>query len=174
MRICLTLLLLGIIVLALGCSGTKDASTEEIEWLFVQNADHISLQDGVLTLDGIGPTVLFFSDRPQRIAAHGSTTDFVSFWGKGGGTDNFDVDPPNATLSIVTETADSDVVLTLSNPRLEGERLQYDVAIVDGQESLEGGPGSLFIDVVGAPATPVSVAGVDRRVTRRTVARVAY
>jgi len=157
----------------MGCGGGGSAD-KEIEWLFVQNADSITLEDGVLTLDGVAPTVLFFSDRPERVAAHGLTTDFVKFWGKGGGTDNFDVDPPNATLSIVTKDASDDVVLTLANPRLVDDMMQYDVTIVEGDPGLVGGPGSLFIDVVGMPATPVSYAGVARRTTRRTVARVAY
>lgn len=172
------LLLVALVVLPLGCSTGSDTAGDDtgqdIEWLFVQNADYVSLKDGVLTLDGISPTTLFFSDRPERVAAHGLTAEFVTFWGKGGGTDNFNDDPPNATLSIVTTEMTEDVVLTLSNPRLSGTMLQYDVTIIDGDDAVVGGPGSLFIDVVGRPLTPVSVAGTARRSTRRTVRRIAY
>jgi hypothetical protein len=79
-----------------------DSKEEEIEWLFVQNARAVTLEDGVLTLDGVSPTTVFFSDRPERLAAQGLTSEFVTFWTTGGGSDNFRKDPPNATLSIVT------------------------------------------------------------------------
>jgi hypothetical protein len=151
-----------------------DSKEEEIEWLFVQNARAVTLEDGVLTLDGVSPTTVFFSDRPERLAAQGLTSEFVTFWTTGGGSDNFRKDPPNATLSIVTEATAEDIVLTLTNPRLDGDTLRYDVSVLEGRDQVEGGPTSLFVDVIGMPLTPVSAAGVDRRVTRRTVRRMAY
>ena len=163
----LLILLITALIVPLGCSSDKDAGEENIEWLFVQNAEFITLKDNVLILEGISPSTLFFSNRPERVAAHGLTSDFVTYWGDGGGPDNFMKDPPNATLSIVTKDMVEDVVLTLKNPRLDGETLQYDVTIIDGDDSVEGGPGSLFIDVVGRPATPVSAAGAKRRRVRR-------
>jgi hypothetical protein len=151
-----------------------DSKEKEIEWLFVQNARAVTLEDGVLTLDGVSPTTVFFSDRPERLAAQGLTSEFVTFWTTGGGSDNFRKDPPNATLSIVTEATAEDIVLTLTNPRLDGDTLRYDVSVIEGRDQVEGGPTSLFVDVIGMPLTPVSAAGVDRRVTRRTVRRMAY
>ena len=168
------ILLVTLAMIPLGCSSGDDTTEKDAEWMFVQNADYITLKDGVLTLDGISLTTLFFSDRPERVAAYGLTSQFVTYWGKGGGTDSFEKDPPNATLSIVTKELTDDVVLTLKNPRLTGETLQYDVTIIEGDDTVEGGPGSLFIDVVGMPLTPVSVSGVARRTTRRTVRRIAY
>jgi hypothetical protein len=96
--------------------AAQDTGGQPTEWLFVQNAKSVSLEDGVLTLGGISPTTLFFADRPERIAAHGLTSEFVTFWGKGGGADNFKKDPPNATLAIVSQDAAEDIVLTLANP----------------------------------------------------------
>jgi hypothetical protein len=156
--------------------GTAAADTAEkhIEWLFVQNARTVTLEDGVLTLEGVSPTTLFFSDRPEKIAAHGLTSEFVTFWTTGGGSDNFRKDPPNATLSIVTEETAEDIVMTLTNPRLNGDTLRYDVTIIEGRDKVVGGPSSLFVDLIGMPLTPLSVAGVDRRVARRTVRRVAF
>ena len=161
-------------LLALGACRQGDTTEENIEWLFVQNAHSVTLRDGVLTLDGIAPTMLFFSDRPEKIAAHGLTSEFVTFWSTGGGSDNFEKSPPNAALSIVSEDGTEDVVVTLTNPRLNGDTLQYDVTVIEGRDDVEGGPCSLFVDVIGMPMTPVSVAGVSRRVTRRTVRRMAY
>jgi hypothetical protein len=83
-------------------------------------------------------------------------------------------DPPNATLSIVTEEMAEDIVLTLYNPRLDDETLRYDVTVIEGKDQFEGGASSLFVDVVGMPLTPISVAGVARRTTRRTVRRLNH
>jgi len=146
---------------------------QHAEWLFVQTAESVTLKDGVLTLHGISPSTLFFSDRPERIAAHGMTAEFVTFWQRLG-DDSFGDDPPNATLAIVSNSVAEDVVLTLMAPELDGSTLTYAVTVLEGDEELEGGPCSLFVDPVGMPLTPVSVAGVSRRTTRRTVARMAY
>lgn len=147
---------------------------EEIEWLFVQNAKGVVLEDHTLRLEGVSPTTVFFSDRPERQAGLGSTAQLITFWKDGGGSDNFAENPPNATLSVVTAAAADDIVVELLNPRFEGEDLLYDVQVIAGGPSLTGGASSLFIDVIGMPLTPLSVAGVARRTTRRTVRRMRY
>ena len=163
-----------VMLIAFAAAAEDEPGNQKTEWLFVQNAQSVSLDDGVLTLEGIAPTTLFFSDRPERIAAHGLTSEFVTFWAEGGGSDNFRTDPPNATLSIVSEDGAEDIVLTLADPVLKGATLRYDVTVIEGRDQVEGGPCSLFVDVIGMPLTPVSAAGMDRRVTRRTVRRMAY
>ena len=57
----------------------------------------------------------------------------------------------------------SDVVVELMEPHLHGTTLSYTVQILDGEMAAVGGPNSLFIDVIGRPVSPVSVAGVNRR-----------
>ena len=161
-------------MLSITASCKKGVEANEPEWLFVQNAQSVTLNDGVLTLTGINPTTVCFTDRPERMAALSGTQEFVEFWNQGAGKDSFEKDPPNATLSVVTESGANDVVLTLSNPVLENEALKYDVNIIEGNDMLTGGAASLFIDVIGRPLTPVSVAGVARRTRRRTVRRMAY
>jgi hypothetical protein len=161
-------------VLGLAACANDDGSGKNIEWLFVQNAEAVTLEDGLLTLSGISSTTLFFSDRPDKIAAYGLTSEFVTFWSTGGGSDNFEKSPPNAALAIASEDGAEDVVVTLTNPRLNGDTLQYDVTLIEGPATVAGGPCSLFVDVIGMPLSPVSVAGTSRRVARRTVRRVAY
>ena len=160
-------------VVAFSAAADARAQDQEAEWLFVQTAESVTLKDGVLTLHGISPSTLFFSDRPERIASHGMTADFVTFWQRLG-DDSFGDDPPNATLAIVSNEVAEDVVLTLMAPELDGSTLRYAVTVLEGDEEVEGGPCSLFVDPVGMPLTPVSVAGVSRRTTRRTVRRMAY
>lgn len=136
----------------------------KVTLLFVQNAKGASLDNGKLTLKGISPATIFFSDRPQRIAGHMTTKEFVPFWSEG--KDSFLSDPPNATLSVFDDNKVSDVVVEISNPKLNGEDLSYDVKVLEGKLPDEGGVCSLFIDVIGMPLTPVSYAGAARRAYR--------
>jgi hypothetical protein len=140
--------------------------------LFVQNAARVEVGAGgrTLTLKGVSPTTLFFSDRPVRIAGHYRTEEFLQFWK--GGPDSFLKDPPNATLSVFENGKDelSDVVVTLRNPRVSGNDMTYDITVIGGALPKPGiGPASLFIDIIGLPFTPLSFAGVARRTAYRTV-----
>lgn len=146
--------------------GPKAAvAATQADFLFVQNARAIHFADGNLTLKGVSPTTIMFSDRPERIAGHMDTTRFVPFWSQG--KDSFLSNPPNATLSIVKGNEVEDVVVILRDPELKGDDLSYQVSILEGKMPTEGGPVSLFIDIIGMPLTPVSIAGADRRAFRR-------
>jgi len=138
---------------------------DEIEALFAQSAKSIAYQDGVLTLKGLAPTTLMFSDRPDRVTGHVPSEEFLDSWGEG--ENSFADDPPNAVLSIFQEDEVHDIVVVLSEPEIEGDQMSYKVAILDGEMPASDGPSSLFIDVIGRPMTPVSVAGVHRRSRRR-------
>ena len=82
----------------------------KVTLLFVQNAEAVSMENGKLTLKGVSPTTVFFSDRPARIAGHMTTKEFVPFWSEG--KDSFLADPPNATLSVFDNDKVNDVVVT--------------------------------------------------------------
>jgi len=137
------------------------------DFLFVQNAKGIAYADGKLTLKGVSPATVMFSDRPERIAGHMATARFVPFWGEG--KDSFLKDPPNATLSFLEGQSMEDAVVELRDPVLEGENLSYRVKILEGKIPAGAGPASLFIDIIGMPLTPVSFAGARRRMWRRAV-----
>ena len=132
--------------------------------------------DGTLTLQGLAPTTIIFSDRPERITGHIPAQEFVDSWGDG--DDSFADDPPNAVISIFSEEEIQDVVVVLSEPTLDGDQMTYKIDITDGEMPASGGPSSLFIDMIGRPASAVSVAGChrrgrrrDRRTTRRVMRR---
>ncbi len=137
--------------------------------MFIQTALATRLAGGKLTLEGVSPATAYFSDRPDRIVGHGLTSEFVKVWGQG--EDNFEADPPNAALSIIEGDELQEVVLTLKAPRLTGRDLSYDVEVLDGNSEVTAGASSLFIDVIGRPLTPISVAGAGRRVRRRHIRR---
>ena len=143
-------------------------AAKEADFLFVQNAKSMAYDKaaGKLTLRGISPVTIFFTDRPERIAGNMPTTAFVPFWSDG--KDSFAKDAPNANLSVLAkDTAVADIVVTLRNPVLKGENLTYDVKILEGSMPAIGGPVSLFIDIIGMPLTPLSYAGVARRTAYR-------
>ncbi|MGB5884305.1 MAG: hypothetical protein WBG28_09430 [Desulfobulbales bacterium] len=162
-----TTILLAFIILSLFSISLANAEekTEMAELLFVQNSHDVSLEKGKLTLKKVGPTTLFFTDRPQRTAGHMTTKDFVDDWSVG--ENNFADNPPNAALSVFGEDEIVDIVVTLKNPRLEGENLIYDIAVLEGDPGPVSGQNSLFIDPLGRPLSPGSVAGVHRRHRRR-------
>jgi len=138
--------------------------------LFVQNAEAVVFGQGTLTLKGISPMTVFFSDRPVRIAGHFNTKDeYMPLWDEG--KDSFLKDPPNATVSIYEKGQEqlTDVVVKLSKPRLAGKDLTYDIKVIEGKAPPKGGACSVFIDIIGLPFTPLSFAGVARRTAYRTV-----
>ncbi len=149
-----------------GGNAASDDDGHSVDYLFVQNANAATLENGVLTLEGVNNQTIYFSDRPDRIVGHGSTEEFVANWGHGG-DDSFAADPPNAALSILIGSQAEDIVVVLKNPMLDGSRLIYEVDVLEGESSITGESASLFIDTVGRPLTPVSVAGVHRRRRRR-------
>ncbi len=145
-----------------------NAAPHTIEALFVQTSHGMSYADGVLTLERLGPTALLFSDRPDRVTGHIPSGEFIESWGQG--EDSFASNPPNAVVSIFQADAVHDVVVVLTDPQYDGTDLTYQVDILDGEMPELGGETALFIDVIGRPLSPVSVAGVhrrDRRAARR-------
>jgi len=146
---------------------------KDVQFLFVQNAKDVAVKDGRFTLVGVSPTTIFLSDRPDRIAGHMHTEDFVLEWQKGTGKESFHTDPPNAALSIFAQDHIVDVVVEIKNPRMAAGNLVYDIGVLEQDEPIPSGPVSLFIDPIGRPLSPGSVAGVRRRTRRRTRRRAA-
>jgi hypothetical protein len=151
-------------------AGEDSSGPEMLELLFVQSARAASLQNGMVTLSDVHDSTLSFTDRPERITDHEPTEDVVYNWDKG--DDSFADDPPNATLSIRTGPEPQEIFVVLRNPRLAGTSLNYEAGVLDGNKTASGGASSLFIDTLGRPASPTSVAGVHHRYSRRRVRHV--
>jgi hypothetical protein len=118
--------------------------TGPVASLFVLNARGATLADGKLTLTGVSPSSIAFADRPVRAAGHIETAQFVEKWNEG--EDQANIDPPNATVSVLSGASVSDAVVTISKPVIDGENLTFTAVVLEG--SLEGasGPAALFID----------------------------
>lgn len=158
---------------ALSTAVAQDAvqPAKQADFLFVQTANSMSFEKATkkLTLHGVSPITVFFSDRPERIAGNMKTSAFVPFWSQG--KDSFLSDPPNADISIVEGKELRQVVAVLKSPEMNGADLSYTVQVLQGEMPAKGAEVSVFIDVIGMPMTPVSYAGVARRSYRRAVIR---
>ncbi len=167
-----------------GCASSQTSSSRsdaahpsakavrKVDFLFVQTAEGFSHQNGRITLRGVNPLTISFSDRPDRIAGHMPTSKFIPMWSQG--ADSFLSNPPNATLSVFRGDSVSSTVVVLRNPRLVGDDLSYEVRVLEGTLPVQSGPCSLFIDIIGMPLTPFSYAGAARRAWRRGYYPAAY
>jgi hypothetical protein len=55
----------------------------------------------------------------------------------------------------------------LKSPKLEGDKLTFDVDVLEGDLTGADGAAAVFIDIIGRPLTPLSYAGVARRTAYR-------
>jgi hypothetical protein len=120
--------------------------------MIVLNAKGAKLQGGKLVLEGIAPNAIIFADRPVRSAGHALTSHLLEEWSINA-PDSFAKTAPNATVSVLmkAKSAVVDAVVVLKSPKLEGERLTFDVDVLEGD--LVGGDGaaSVFIDIINLP-----------------------
>lgn len=138
-----------------------------IEAMFVQLANGLTSTNRNMTLHGVGPATLFFADRPERVVGHVNSRKFVDEWGDG--ENSFAADPPNAVVTFLEtgDTVPAEATVVLRDPQIAGDALTYTIEILDGALPATAGPCSLFIDPIGRPLSPMSVAGVRRRERRR-------
>jgi hypothetical protein len=66
--------------------------------MFVQTAHDATTDGQTLTLHGVTPSTLYFSDRPKRIVGHMGTADFVNLWDEG--ENSFEEDPPQCGTRV--------------------------------------------------------------------------
>ncbi|HEY5797379.1 MAG TPA: hypothetical protein VIU82_20410 [Bosea sp. (in: a-proteobacteria)] len=142
------------------------AKPELVPSLFVLSARGATLQGGKLVLSGLSPNAIVFADRPVRSAGHELTAHILEEWlPSNQSPDSFFKDPPNATVSVFVKDGSGvrDAVVVLKTPKLEGDRVTFDVDVLEGDLAGGDGAASIFIDLIGRPFTPLSFAGVARR-----------
>lgn len=126
-------------------------------FLFTISATSGSFEDGQLTLTGV-PLVVYFSDRPARIAGHISLQDFATMWSKG--ANSFAMDAPNAQLSILGQSPGTQAIVTLSDLEISGTSATFRVETLDGTIPGTFGQATLFLD-----DTPTCPPGVNPQCT---------
>lgn len=126
----------------IGKPATRQYSTA----LIVINSRGAKLDGQKLVLDGVLPTATLFTSRPTRSVGHMVTQDMADIWRTG----SFAKDAPNATVSVFHKDGSnvSDLVVTLKTAKLEGEKLTFDVDVLEGSLGAADGPASVFIDTI--------------------------
>jgi hypothetical protein len=143
-----------------------EARPQVVPSLFVLNARGATLQGNKLTLVGVSPNSIVFADRPVRAAGHELTAHILEEWSPANpASDSFAKDPPNATVSVFMKAGSGvrDAVVVLKTPKADGDRVTFDVDVLEGDLTGGDGPASIFIDIIGRPLTPLSFAGAARR-----------
>jgi hypothetical protein len=116
----------------------------DAEFLYVLSATSGSVDGDTLTLMGV-PSVIYFSDRPARIAGHLTVDDFVAAWDQG--VDSFTADPPNAVLSVLDMDGVVDSVVELTAIGGDRDALTFEMVVLEGEPPQGSiGPVSLFVD----------------------------
>jgi len=131
--------------------------------MIVINAQGAKIANQKLVLEGVAPNAIVFADRPVRAAGHTLTAQLLEEWSDSS-ADSFAKTPPNATISAMNKEKGkvSDAVVVLKSPKLEGDRLTFDIAVLEGDIGKADGPATLFIDIIDLP------------VARRTAHRSAW
>ncbi len=112
-------------------------------YLFVLSGNSGKMDGDTLTIKGM-PNVVYFSDRPSRIAGHKSVSDFVELWNKS--SDSFKADPPNATLSILDSDTAKNIVVELMSAEAKDDSVTFKVRVLQGEAPKTFSNSSLFID----------------------------
>jgi hypothetical protein len=117
--------------------------SKNLQYLFTMAAKSGTYADNTLRLTGV-PLVVYFSDRPHRIAGHMDLQAFLEMWDEG--VDNFKADPPNAELAIFEESGVTHTVLIVSKPAVDGDDISFDVDVIDEKIPATFEQSTLFID----------------------------
>lgn len=120
--------------------------------MIVLNARGAKLEGQKLVLEGIAPNAIIFADRPVRSAGHALTAHLLEEWSDKA-PDSFAKTAPNATVSVFSKAKAgvTDAVVVLKSPKLEGERLTFDVDVLEGNLAGADGAASVFIDIINLP-----------------------
>ena len=150
------------------------AEDQECDMLFVQDAKAMTFDGSRLTLKEANPNIIFFCDRPVRTAGHMTRDAFMKLVSEG--ENSFADNPPNAAVSIVSAKGDvTEVVVTLSKrPLVNGNNMVFPIKVLEGELPNAGETVIMFIDPIGRPASPTSVAGAHRRHHRRAVRHIVH
>ncbi len=130
----------------------KPQQPQLVPSMIVLTARGAKLAGQTLTLEGISPSAIVFADRPIRSAGHALTKHLLEEWSSTA-PDSFAKDPPNATVSVLNKTKGEvvDAVMVLKSPKLDGDKLVFNVEVIEG--NLAGGDGgvSVFLDIINLP-----------------------
>ena len=136
-----------VLALLVAACGSQAPVSPSPQFMFLQSARGAEYAAGRLQLSGFPETVTAFSDRPFRIVKPIPLSSFVDLWTKSLAKDSFRADPPNAAISYVEAgQAPKTAIVEITNVRREGDRLTYEVKLLQGQLPATMVEPTLFID----------------------------
>ena len=121
----------------------QETDSSKTSYMMVLSAKSGSLKGDTLILNDV-PNVLYFSDRPDRKVGHTSLTKFVNIWDRG--EDNFEIDPPNAALSVLTEDGAQNAVIKLVSAEHNDNSIIFKVDVLHGEFNGSFETATLYID----------------------------
>lgn len=136
---------------AMTSAAAQAEDQPEVQLMFVHTAAGIEVDATAQTLrlKNVEPQVLYFSDRPQRVAGHLDMDGYLEEWKAG--EDNFGEDPPNAVLSVYVpgQSDNTTVVIEIMQPEVDGTDITYRYTLINGTMPRAGENVALFIDSLG-------------------------
>jgi hypothetical protein len=73
-----------------------------------------------ITITGVPPTTMWFTDRPEHVAGAESTEDLLTEF-----FTNYPNNPPNATISMLVDGQPETRIITLSEPVFNGSTIEF-------------------------------------------------
>ena len=135
------LIILGVFTLTANAEHVIDDS-KNLRYQFVLSGDTGSIKDGEITLNGV-PIVTFYSLAKKRGDGHFFVKSFVDVWNNNAKI--FEKDPPNGTLSVLSDKGSSGAVVELSEPASDINSISFKVRILEGKLPEEFGSYTLFL-----------------------------
>lgn len=117
-------------------------------YLYVLSGTSGKMEGESLTMSGM-PSVIYFADRPSRIAGHMSVTDFTELWNAS--SDSFKADPPNAVLSIMDSDKANNYVVELMDAEAKDSTVKFKIRVLKGAPPDSFSTASLFVDMHFGP-----------------------
>jgi hypothetical protein len=110
---------------------------------YIQQAASMAFDGETLTLSGLAPSTIYFSDRPYRETGQVDTQSFLNLWDAGG---TFADDPPNAAITVLSSPDAQPTVVELTTASLDGSDLKYGVKVISGDLPDSASDVAIFVD----------------------------
>lgn len=117
-------------------------------FMYTLSASSGKMEGDRITLERV-PLVVYFSDRPNRLAGQLSLQVFAQGWDQG--PHSLRADPPNATLSVLKHGDTQTAVIEISEPdaKIKEGSISFKVRVLEGEVPKSFGTATLFIDGSG-------------------------
>ncbi|MDF1777766.1 MAG: hypothetical protein P1V13_17175 [Rhizobiaceae bacterium] len=140
----------------------KDAQPQmplvEASYLFVLPAasfnSAVASETQSMTLDGLAPTIYYFTDRPVRSAGYMDIDAFVALW-QGDEPDSYKAVPPNAAIAVSGVEGEDPIVVKLLTAVRDGTKLTFTINPVSGVLPKRAGNIALFVDGIAGNMVPL-------------------